>query len=188
MYYPQWLEAPTEVAQAAALKKFPTKADIFPFCKCVLVKLTPYICQRLRADLRVLRLRALMESYLDTNCPAMKDQLLQEIRLSDEWQALAEQSTIEPLAAGSEASAEASGPIAKSEPVKTNRELVDAYIAEVFEKTRRSINREEIWRKAGYKRPREFEYWQSQDPKRKPNRAAHRCFMNLLTVDKPHLK
>jgi hypothetical protein len=183
MYYPQWLEAPTEVAQAAALKRFPTRADIFPFCKCVLAGLTPYLCQRLRADLRVLRMRGLMESYLDSNCPkAMREQLMQQIRLSDEWQSLAEQSTIEPPAA------EASEAIAKSEPVKTNRELVNAYIAEVYEKTGRSINREEIWRKAGYKRPREFEYWQSQDPRRKPNRTAHQCFMNLLIVEKPHLK
>jgi hypothetical protein len=96
MYYPEWLEAPTEVAQAAALKRFPTKADLVPFCQCVLAQLTPYICQILRVDLRVLRMRGLMESYLDTNCPAMKDQHMQEIRISDEWQSLAQQSTINP--------------------------------------------------------------------------------------------
>jgi len=190
MYYPQWLIAPTEVVHAAALKKFPTQADIFPFCKYVVAELTPYLCQILRADLRILRMTDLVESYLISNCrdSAMRFELMQQIRVSSEWQSLAEQSTIKPPPTESETPAEASEPAAKSEPVKTHRELVDDYIAEVFEKTGRSINREEIWRKAKYQRPREFEYWQFQDPKRKQNRTAHQRFMNLLTVEKPHLK
>jgi len=64
--------------------------------------------------------------------------------------------------------------------------MVDAYIAEVLDKTGKRITRTAIWRKAGYKSRTEFERWQRQDPKRL-NPSAADAFNRVLR-EKPHLK
>jgi hypothetical protein len=65
------------------------------------------------------------------------------------------------------------------------RSEVDAYIAEVLEKTGKKITRKDIWQKAGYKSRTEFERWERQDTKH-PNAAAAKNFSRILQ-DKPHL-
>jgi hypothetical protein len=66
------------------------------------------------------------------------------------------------------------------------RKAVDAYIEEVFSRTRKRITRTDIWKAAKYRSRTEFERWERNDPDR-PNRAAHAAFTRILT-DKPHLK
>jgi hypothetical protein len=78
-------------------------------------------------------------------------------------------------------------PSEKGEMPKSRRALVDAYIKEVWDKKRLKIKRKDIWQGAGFTNPREFQYWQSQDSKRRPNKEAHKNIMRVLT-EKPHLK
>lgn len=65
------------------------------------------------------------------------------------------------------------------------RNEVEAYIAEVLEKTGKRITRADIWKSAHYKTRAEFERWQRNDPK--ATRAANERFTRLLK-EKPHLK
>ena len=66
------------------------------------------------------------------------------------------------------------------------RAMVDAYIAEVLQKTEKVLTRADIWRAASYRSRSEFERWERNDSKR-PNQGAHRRFTKIL-ADKPHLK
>jgi hypothetical protein len=66
------------------------------------------------------------------------------------------------------------------------RTAIDAYIAEVREKTGKRITRSDIWRKVGYRSRTVFECWQRCDPKR-PNKVAAERFSAILR-EKPHLK
>jgi hypothetical protein len=72
-------------------------------------------------------------------------------------------------------------------PAPTPLELVNAYKAEVLEKTGVKIPAADIWKKAGYKTRSAFERWVRQDSKR-PNKTADQVFRRLLTETKPHLK
>jgi hypothetical protein len=132
MNYIQGLIPRTETALNRALKKFPTQADIFPFCLHVVADMTPYLCQVLREDLRLHEMRKLVEDLLFFNCPgsAVRFQLMQELRSSAEWQALAERSTIEPLSAKSETPDEAPAPEAE----------IAVYMAMVSTKERKIVN------------------------------------------------
>jgi hypothetical protein len=67
------------------------------------------------------------------------------------------------------------------------RSMVEAYIEEVRIKTGKRITKKDIWSRAGYKNPTEFERWQRQDSEH-PNMAAHEIFTRMLCVEKPHLK
>jgi hypothetical protein len=70
---------------------------------------------------------------------------------------------------------------------ENRRALVNAYIDEVSRKTRQRITRKDIWIAAQYTNRTEFQRWQRDDPKH-PNESAHKCFMRILTIDKPHLR
>ncbi|MEK7750863.1 MAG: hypothetical protein AAB654_03030 [Acidobacteriota bacterium] len=65
------------------------------------------------------------------------------------------------------------------------RAAVEAYIDEVHRRTGMLISRADIWKAAGYKDRRQFERWQSHDPK--ASRAANERITRILTR-KPHLK
>jgi hypothetical protein len=65
------------------------------------------------------------------------------------------------------------------------RAAIDAYIEEVFLKTKRRITRTDIWTAAKYKDATEFERWQRDDPK--TTKAAVKAFSRILT-SKLHLK
>lgn len=65
------------------------------------------------------------------------------------------------------------------------RALVDAYIAEVFEKTGKRITRTDIWKHARYRSRTEFERWERGD--HRATKTAHERFTGILT-EKPHLK
>jgi hypothetical protein len=69
---------------------------------------------------------------------------------------------------------------------KNRRAAVDAYIAEVLQKTGKRITRKDIWSRVGYKRRTVFECWERCDPKR-PNKVADERFRAILR-EKPHLK
>lgn len=78
----------------------------------------------------------------------------------------------------------------KESASEDRRVAVDAYIAEVLQKTGKRITRTDIWKKAGDKSRTEFERWESrwyERHNRKPNQAANRRFAKILT-EKPHLK
>ena len=66
------------------------------------------------------------------------------------------------------------------------RASVDAYIEEVFSRTRKRITRTDIWKSARYKSRTEFERWERNDLEH-PNKTAHQRFTRILT-EKPHLK
>ena len=70
--------------------------------------------------------------------------------------------------------------------LEDRRAMVNAYIAEVLDKTGKRITRKDIWRKAGYNSRTEFERWERKDAAR-PNRAAAEAFNRILR-EKPHLK
>jgi hypothetical protein len=65
------------------------------------------------------------------------------------------------------------------------RQAVEAYIAEVFEKTGKRITRADIWKSARYKDRTDFERWQRNDPK--ATGTANERFTRVLK-EKPHLK
>jgi hypothetical protein len=65
------------------------------------------------------------------------------------------------------------------------RAAVDAYIDEVFSKTKKRITRKDIWQSARYESRTEFERWERNDQKR-PNQSAHERFTQIL-IQKPHL-
>jgi len=74
----------------------------------------------------------------------------------------------------------------KDDPCAAERRAaVEAYMAEVLEKTGKRITRADIWRSARYKTRTEFERWQRDDPK--ATRTAGERFTRLLK-EKPHLK
>jgi hypothetical protein len=75
---------------------------------------------------------------------------------------------------------------APSVPITDRSGAIDAYIEEVFSKTRKRITRTDIWKSAGYKTRTEFERWQRRDLN-KVNKAADERFSKML-ADKPHLK
>jgi hypothetical protein len=64
------------------------------------------------------------------------------------------------------------------------RRAVDAYIAEVLERTGQTITRGDLWRQAGYGGPTQFQRWQRCDKKK--SKAADEKFADLLRR-KPHL-
>ena len=65
------------------------------------------------------------------------------------------------------------------------RRAVDAYIAEVLEKTGQTITRADLWRKAGYAVSTQFQRWQRCD--KKTSKSADKKFTELL-LQKPHLR
>jgi len=65
------------------------------------------------------------------------------------------------------------------------RKAVEAYIAEVFDKTGKRITRADIWKSARYKDRTDFERWQRNDPR--ATKSANERFSKLLK-EKPHLK
>ncbi len=67
----------------------------------------------------------------------------------------------------------------------SNKDRVDAYLAEVWEKTGRKITRKDFWGAASYKAPTEFQRWQRDDLR--TTSAARRNFERILR-EKPHLK
>jgi hypothetical protein len=74
----------------------------------------------------------------------------------------------------------------KNDPCAAERRnAVEAYIAEVLEKTGIQITRTDIWKAARYKTRTEFERWQCNHPK--ATKTAHERFARLLK-EKPHLK
>jgi hypothetical protein len=72
-------------------------------------------------------------------------------------------------------------------PAPAPLELVNAYKAEILEKTGVEISDAYIWIKSRYKTRCAFERRVRQDPKR-PNKTADQVFRRLLTETKPHLK
>jgi hypothetical protein len=73
---------------------------------------------------------------------------------------------------------------ARKQSAKQRREAVDAYIEEA-RRAGVTINRTEIWRKAGYKTRSEFERWERNDPR--ATRTADANITRILT-EKPHLR
>lgn len=65
------------------------------------------------------------------------------------------------------------------------RAAVDAYIAEVFDRTNEKISRKDIWKSARYRTRSEFERWQRCAAN--TTKVAHERFARVLT-EKPHLK
>ena len=94
-------------------------------------------------------------------------------------------STTEPQQ--NESSGEDRTPALKAEnSISGRRAAVDAYIAEVGEKTGKQITRADIWRRARFKTRTEFERWERCD--RRATATADQRFTNIILVEKPHLK
>jgi hypothetical protein len=74
----------------------------------------------------------------------------------------------------------------KNDPCAAERRnAVEAYMAEVLEKTGERITRADIWKAARYKTRTDFERWQRNDPK--ATKSANERFTRLLR-EKPHLQ
>jgi hypothetical protein len=66
------------------------------------------------------------------------------------------------------------------------RAAVDAYIAEVLNRTGKTITRTDIWKAAKYKTRTQFERWERHD--KRETKAADEAFTRILFAEKPHLK
>ena len=71
-------------------------------------------------------------------------------------------------------------------PPPTNRAIWEGYRREVREKTGKRLRQKDVWSQF-YSDRTELQRWLKQSPKYF-NAAAHEKFMNLLLVEKPHLK
>lgn len=69
---------------------------------------------------------------------------------------------------------------AQSGGAGSRREMVDAFIARVHAHMGQRITRADIWRLAGHKASRQFEYWQSGHPK--ATKADARNFARILAL------
>ena len=106
----------------------------------------------------------------------------EELRRSDAWaEHLQDREAVATVASAHQATPTTA---AKFDTAENRRHAVDAYIAEVLEKTGRTITRAELSRRAGYCGLSQFYRWQRCDKKR--SKAADEKFADLLRR-KPHL-
>src|SRR5271157_428497 len=137
--YPQELIPQTTLIIGDAIKKFPVQTQTLQLCKYVISELTPHICEAVRSQKMQAGqvdgiLSDLLHYILVENCDNDNERfrLKQETKKSDEWLEVAKRL----VTAASEPAATAGKEVVPNSTNSRDRRLaVDAYIAEVFQRT-----------------------------------------------------
>jgi hypothetical protein len=189
VWFPAELSVRAEVVFGDACEKFRSQRELLPFCLYVITELGPDFRQWLPDPMPEL-VRKFMRNVLIANrrTPYEEDKMLEEIRRSPEFRALAREA-----AEGASIEQQRAAPPDEGKSVSKDGSvdrvaLVNAYKDEYYAKIGKRLSDKSIWKTAGYTESTEFRRWRDRDAKYQPNEIADINFMRLLTVEKPHLK
>jgi hypothetical protein len=186
-HFPKGLWSRTYLVLLEAQKEFSVQERTLELCKRVTSHMTPLFIEalkdgKIKADAVLTRYGGGMYDLLDSLLRENDSGVLRgEVMKSAEWKKLAEAIVDEEARRyGTNSLAGAQG-----QNEKDRHAMVDAYLAEVLDRTGKRITRKDFWKAAGYSNATEFERWQRDDPK--ANISAGQNFKRILET-KPHLK